>query len=62
MGQAVLSGEQAVEETQAAVPTCLPNRFGHAVSVLHVLLTVHDAVVAVVLVKPVTEQPVVVMH
>ena len=48
--------------TQAEVATCLPNSAGHAVVVLHALLTVHDAVVAVVLVNPDAEHAVTVLH
>lgn len=55
-----MAGEQAVVVAQ--FETCLPKSCGHAVTVLHTLLTVHDAVVKVELVNPVREHPAVVVH
>lgn len=53
-GQEVLAGEQAVEVAHACPLTCLLNSFGHEVTVLHALLTVHKVVVNADAVQAVT--------
>jgi len=51
-----------VDVAHACLLTCLPNRAGHEVTVLQALLTVHEAVVNVVVVKAEAEHEVTVLH